>query len=208
MTVPTGKPRGLLGAVPQAVQPHSQNIQRGIEISVNLKPTTGTLMQTNGQVFLNYSMTLAAVLRCTTWINFNIRSTSLFRFVTRIVRKLVPRGIGNAFRQTVVADHPCDAQVLKDDNAKLIHQAAAEFMRKVFTPIGDPFVDMRNGLAPFTTFGRPLFSLRQAALRLHQRPRPVGTRLVEETRIGDLWDDGRSCGYARSWTRQARIHQP
>ena len=79
-------------------------------------------MNTHGQILLDHRHTTATALRSYAWVNLNIRATSLFRFVARIGGELVPRGIGNAFRQAMIFDHPRDVQVLKDNDTKPIDQ--------------------------------------------------------------------------------------
>ncbi len=98
------------------------------------------------------------------WINFEIRPTGTRSLVARIARKLVPRSVANAFCQRVVFDHACDAQVFKDNDAELVVQAVAEFVREVLPAVRNPFADMCNHRAPFGAFGRPLLGFRQAAL--------------------------------------------
>jgi hypothetical protein len=187
VTTPTGKPRGLLGAVPQGLQPQSQNVIRGVAVSIDLKTAIGTLMQTHGQVFTqrvpDHIRAAATAPRRTTWINFDIRSTGTYSLVARIGGKLVPRGVGNAFRQAVVAEHPRNAQVLEHDHAKLVDQAAAQFMGEVLASVRDPFVDMGYDLAPSVAFWRSLFSLAEPALGFRQRPFVV----AEKSRVGNLF---------------------
>src|SRR4029453_7066825 len=93
-----------------------------------------TLMYTDAQSLFDHRSAPTTALRCFAWINLDIRPTSIFRFVARIGRQLSPRCICNAFRQAVVLDHPCDAQVLEHDNAKAIDQLSAFLMSKVLAP--------------------------------------------------------------------------
>ena len=77
-------------------------------------------MHTDAQGFLDHCSAPATALRRAARINLDIRPTSIFRFVVRIGGELIPRRIRYAFRQTVVFEHPCDAQVLENDNAEAI----------------------------------------------------------------------------------------
>src|SRR3712207_5832350 len=122
-------------------------------------------MHTDAQRLLDYRSAPATALTCAAWVNLDIRPTSFFRFVARIARELPPRCIRNAFRQTVVLDHPSDAQVLKDYHAETVHQFSAFLMGKVLTPVCDPLVDTCDNLPTPRPLWRSLRLLAQAALR-------------------------------------------
>jgi hypothetical protein len=158
-------------------------------------------MDTHGQILrpegTRHTLTAATALARTAWVNFDIRSTGTCSLVARIGGELVPGSIRNAFRQRVVADHPCDAQVFEHDDAKLVDQSAAELMHKVLPPVRNPFVDMRNNLSPFTAFRRSLFGPAELALGFDKCP----FIRAKEARIGDLFARRK-----RREMRQANIH--
>lgn len=139
----------------------------------------GTLMHTNAQRLLNHRSAPATALRCSAWINLDIRPTSISRFVARIGSELIPCCIRDAFRQTVVFEHSCDAQILKHDDAKTINQLSAFLMGKVLAPIRYSLMDTSEDLAPSCSLWRSLRLFAQAALR----PLQVMLIAAKETRV-------------------------
>src|SRR5206468_1744410 len=127
-----------------------------------------TLMHTDTQGFLNHCSAPATALACAAWINLDIRPTSIFRFVARIGGELIPCSIRDAFRQAVVFDHPCDAQVLKHDCAETVHQLVALLMGKVLASVRYPLMDAGNDFASFDSPWCSLWLLTQATLRSFQ----------------------------------------
>lgn len=111
-------------------------------------------MYTYGQVFLNHGATGRTALRRATRINLTTHRTSIFRYVLCVRDQLTPCGIGNTFRQAMILDHPCDRQVLKDNYAKLGHNAAAQFVREVLAPIRDAFVNPAHNALVILAFRR------------------------------------------------------
>lgn len=122
-------------------------------------------MHTDAQSFLNHGSTAATTLRRTAWIDLDIRSTSIFRFVARIGGELIPCGIRNAFRQTVIFEQPCDTQVLEHNHAEAVDQFPAFLMGEVLTPVGDPFMNTGNDRTALCSLWRSFWLFAQAALR-------------------------------------------
>jgi hypothetical protein len=122
-------------------------------------------MHADTQRLLDHRSAPATALRCAAWVNLDIRSTSIFRFVARIGGELLPGGVSNAFRQEVIFQHPCDAQVLENDHAETIDQLPAFLMREVLTPVGYPLMDASNNHPTPRSFWSSLRLFAQAALR-------------------------------------------
>lgn len=122
-------------------------------------------MYTDAQRLLDHRSAPATALTGAAWVNLDIRPTSIFRFVARIGGELIPRCISNAFRQTVVLDHPCDAQILKDNQAKTVDQFSAFLVSKVLAPVRYSLMDAGNNLASPRSFWRSFRLFAQAALR-------------------------------------------
>jgi hypothetical protein len=114
----------------------------------------------------------------------------------RIGGKLLPSGDSNAFRQTVVFEHPRDTQDLKHDDAETSDQFSAFLMREVLPPIGDPLPFNGKGDKPFATAAsaqRDRFDLtfdwpmridqHRAALR-EDEPVAFQTRAIAVLRVG------------------------
>src|SRR5690606_13233543 len=141
-----------------------------------------TLMHTDAQRLLDHRSAPATVLRCSAWVNLDIPSTSFFRFVARIGGELSPRRIRNTFRQTVLFEHPYDAQVLENDHAETLDQLSAYLMGKVLPAVRYPFVDAGNHFSALRPFWRSLRLLTQTPLR----PRKVAFVSSEKARVRHL----------------------
>ena len=139
-------------------------------------------MHAHRQIVCDHGATGRAALRRPAWINLTTYSTSLSHFVLRVGDELIPVSIRKAFCQTVVLDHPGDAQVLKDDDAKLGGQSAAQFVGKVLASVGDLRVDTPHNPLLIGSF-RCLFGvLAHSTLRNGKRL----LILAKEAGIGDL----------------------
>lgn len=125
-------------------------------------------MHTDPQRLLDHRSALATALTDAAWVNLDIRSISIFRFIARIARKLIPRRICNAFRQAMVSQHPCDTHVLKHNHAEAIDQLSTFLMREVRASGSDPLVDASNNLPAPRPFCGSLRLVAQAALRSFQ----------------------------------------
>ena len=138
-------------------------------------------MNTHGQILLDHRHTTATALRGAARVNLNTHATSFFRFVAGVRYQLVPRGIGNAFRQAMILDHACDRQVFKHNRAERIYQFATDLVREILSSVCYAFVNTSNCLAAFGAFRCPFFFLAQFPLRSCQ----VFLITTEEPRIGD-----------------------
>ena len=82
--------------------------------------------------------------------------------------KLSPRCISDALSETMVMNHPVDAQILNCYDTKAIDNAPAVLMGKVFPSVRYMFVDMRNHLSSFSPGRSPLLLFRQLLLGFSQ----------------------------------------
>jgi hypothetical protein len=183
VTTPTGKPRGLLRIETDAISSDSKDVDRGVEITTDRQAAHGTLMDAGTQIFRNQLSTPRTAFAGVARVNLHHATTSFFRFAGHDVCKLMPRGVSNTFRKTVVTQHPAYIQIFKADRSEPTYQFTGFLMGKGTTAIGSPFVDVGDDLAAFGVLRRSLLGCGQAALCLCQRPF-IGTK---EARIGDLF---------------------
>jgi hypothetical protein len=106
----------------------------------------------------------AAILRCVGRVDFDKRSASFFRFARQSVKKSCPRGIMNAFRETMVMRHTVDMQVFHADDAEAINNLPGLLMREVIPSERYPFMHAGNSLAMFPAFRRSLCQFTMLAL--------------------------------------------
>lgn len=117
-------------------------------------------MHANAQTFLDQLPTPATAFAGVARINQYETMASLCRFARRDQYELIPRCIGNAFRQAVILAHPCDVHVLKGQNAETINQFSAFLVSAIVSPVRYPFVDTADDLPA-------LLSDSSTALHLH-----------------------------------------
>jgi len=139
-------------------------------------------MYTNAQIFVYQLPTPATALTGVARVNQYDTTASIFRFAQRVLYKLVPRRIRNAFRQAVVFEHPLYIQVLKGQHAEAVGQLPAFLVSKVTSSIRYSFVDTTDHLTPFCAFWCTFLSFGQFPLCFRQ----LVLILSKETRIGDL----------------------
>ena len=156
-------------------------------------------MNANRQVFRNNLTTTRTHLRGVAWINCDARPTSFFRFVGRVLSKLTPRSIADAFVHAapVAVLHILDTQILKSDNLKFIHQSSTQLMRKVLAPIRDALVDVLNNAFTLASFGRAFFTGGKSTLHL----RECLFVSAKEPRVLNLFPGGQC-----SKVRQPNVH--
>ncbi len=109
--------------------------------------------------------TPAAGLTCRGRIDFDERSASFCRFAGELGKECRPRGICNAFRETMIMGHAVDVEVFHRNHAKRVDNLTALLVGKVLPPEGDPFMHTCNGFAMLATLWRALCQL--ALLTLH-----------------------------------------
>src|SRR6266480_2555111 len=154
--------------------------------------TARTIEYTNIKRHLLPVSTAAACLTRIGRVDFHKLSTSFFRFAGQFIEKLRPRGVYNAFCQTMIMGHSIDVQVFYRNDAKSINNLAAFLMSEIISTEFDTFVDTGNGLTVFPSLRRPFRQLGMLALYLSQGL----LFLAEETGIGDFFTSGeRSEGF-------------
>jgi len=95
--------------------------------------------------------TLATCLTRIGGVHLRELSTSFFRFARQFAEKFRPRGIYNAFRQTMIVNHPVHVQVFDADDTKSINDLAAFLMGEVITPEPNTFMHPRYNLTMLPT---------------------------------------------------------
>jgi len=138
-------------------------------------------MDTNTKVFGDKGLAPGAALCCTSWVNFDIHPTSLFRFVLDALSKLSPSYITNASIHTtpVTIHHVLDLQLLDSNDAKLVNQLPCFLVDKVMPPVSYPFVDTGYDFLGLSSLRRSLIQFRQLSLSFNQRL-PI---YLKETRV-------------------------
>src|SRR5438874_11385929 len=127
-------------------------------------------------------MAPAALLGCVGGVHSYIRPASFCRFAGQFGEKLRPRGVMNAFSQTMLMRHAVDRQVLDADDAEAINNATAMLMAEVIAPPSDTLMHAGNGFAVLTAQRAAFGILGKLALRFRQ-----GLLFcVENARVGDL----------------------
>jgi len=130
-----------------------------------------TIVNTNRQVFPDNLTTARTHLGSVAWINRDTRPASIFCFVGRVLPKLTPGSIRDAFVHAapVAILHVLNVQVLEGDNLKFVYKSFAQFMRKVFAAVGNTLMNMVNDATVFTILMCAPRTLAQSALRLGKR---------------------------------------
>jgi hypothetical protein len=123
-------------------------------------------------------MAPAAILRGVGRVHSKVAPTSFFRFAGQFAEKLRPRGIMNAFGQTMVMSHAVDVQVFHTDDPIAIHNLTTFLMGEVITSEGYSFMDTSDSLAvlatqkcPFCEFTMLTLYFRQGSLFLAKKAR-------------------------------------
>jgi hypothetical protein len=134
-------------------------------------------MYANRQIFLNNQTTTRASLRSAARINQYYCTPSVYRFVRAILNQLTPSRIADTFSKAVVSlappatlaphcarctpalaggargaggagvHHVLDGEVLEEDRAVAVHQFTAQFVGKVFSPVSNTLMDVRDDFA-------------------------------------------------------------
>src|SRR5690348_10017364 len=96
--------------------------------------------------------------------------------------ELTPRGVMDAFRETMVMRHPVDREVFDRDQIKAVNNTAAMLVGEVAPPPGDAFMHARHHRTSLRALRCTLFFLAETPLYLRQRLF-LG---AEEARVGNL----------------------
>src|SRR6266699_1833890 len=107
----------------------------------------------------------AAGLRCVGRIDLDQLAASFCRFARQLRKECRPRGICNAFSETMGMHHAADGQILDGNDAKAIDDLSTLLVGEVPPPPGNAFMRPRYGLAVLVPFWRSLGKF--AVLALH-----------------------------------------
>src|SRR5438105_10029668 len=113
-------------------------------------------------------VTPAAILGCVGRVDFDTRSASFFRFARQSVKKSCPRGILNAFGETMVMHHPVHLQVFDTDHPETVDDLPTFLMGEVIPSEGDTLMDTSHNLTVLASLGRAFRQLRMLALHFGQ----------------------------------------
>jgi hypothetical protein len=114
-------------------------------------------------------VTSTAILTYIGWVHSNVLAPSFFRFGSKFVEELRPRGIMNAFCQTMIMGHAVDAQVLYRNDTETVYDLPAFPMGEIIPSELDALMHAGNGLAMLPPFGGSLSEFAVLALYLCQR---------------------------------------
>src|SRR5207248_1971032 len=106
----------------------------------------------------------------------------------QFAEKFRPRGIGNAFGQTMIVNHSVHMKVFHADHPKAIDDLSRLLMSEVISTERDTLVHTRYNLAMLVPLGGPLCQL--ALLTLHTGKGLLF--LAEKARIGYVFSIGES----------------
>src|SRR2546425_6977855 len=97
-------------------------------------------------------------------IDFDQLSASFFRFVGQLREKGRPRGICNAFGQTMIMNHPVHMQIFHADHPETVYDLPGLLMREIIPSELDAFMHTRDHLTVLATLRGPLGKLSMLAL--------------------------------------------
>jgi hypothetical protein len=110
-------------------------------------------------------------------------SASFFRFAREMIKELRPGRVTDAFRKTMIVNHPIDMQIFNTDGPERVDNLARVLMREVVASPFGSFMPSRDDL----TMHAPLFRslLQSGMLALHLRQCLFFT--AKETRVGNFF---------------------
>ena len=119
-------------------------------------------------------------------IDFGELASSFFRFGVQLGKECRPRGICNAFGQTMIVGHAVDAEVFYADDPEPINNVTALLMGEVLTPPSGPLMHSSHGFAVLVTLRCAAGQLGMLALDFRQGL----CLLAKKARIGNLFTSG------------------
>src|SRR5262249_44692675 len=155
--------RELLGRG-QALLSQCQNVSTCVEVSIYLQSATGAGIGAVREGELLPMSTSRAVLTRIRGVHCHILSTGPCCLVRKKGGELTPRGVMNAFGQTMVMRLPFDRKVFNGDQIKLLDHATAVLVGEIPPPPGATFRPAGDDLTPSCSLRRPLPSVRKAPL--------------------------------------------
>ena len=120
-------------------------------------------------------------------IDFDQRSASFFRFARELTKEGRPRGVCNAFRQTMVMNHPIHREVFDANDPIGVDDLTALLMGKILSSPSDAFMHtgycfamLASSSGAFRQFGMFALYLRQRLLFLTEKPGVLNLRAIRE----------------------------
>ena len=151
--------------------------------------TAGTIEYPNIQGHFLAMSTGAACLTRIGRIDFDKLPTSFFRFVGQLTKESRPRGVCNAFGQTVVMRHPVHLQVFHADDAIASDDLATMLMGEIVSPESSALMHTGNRLAVLAPLWGSLCQFGVLALHFGQRL----LFLAKEARVRNLFTRREHC---------------
>ena len=159
----------------------SQNVQRGVMVTVKFKIATGAFENPNIEGHFLPVSARRAILGSIGGVYFNELSPSTFSLVRKIVKELSPRYIGNRFSQTMIVNHAVRPYIFNGDKSVPIDDFTTLLVGEIVTPVGNTLVNVSNNFSPLIPFGRSLRLFRHSPLGFGE-----GFLIrSEKSRIGD-----------------------
>src|ERR1700694_3632815 len=131
-------------------------------------------------------VTPTAILRRVGRVDFDTRSASFFRFARQSVKKSCPRGILNAFGETMVMHHPVHVQVFDTDHTETIDDLPTFLVGEVIPSEGDTLMHTCHNLTVFASLPRTFRQLGVLTLYFGQSL----FLLAEKAGVRDLFSIG------------------
>src|SRR5437763_261570 len=97
----------------------------------------------------------AAILRRIGRVDLEELSASFFRFAGQLGEKGRPCRVTDAFRQTMIMNHPVDRQVFNGNDAESVNDGTRLLMSEIVAPELDPLVNTSYDLAMLAPRARP-----------------------------------------------------
>lgn len=156
-------------------------------IAVEDQATAGTRIYPDFQGHVLPMLASAAILTRIGRVDSNVLAPSFFRFGGKLVEELRPRGVMNAFCQTMVVGHVVDVQVFYRNDTETVYDLPAFLMGEVVTSEFDALMHAGYGPAMLTSFRSVFGKFAVLALYLSQG----FLSLAKESRILDFLSIGK-----------------
>lgn len=109
-------------------QSSCEDIQGSIMIPMKRQTAVRTVMLANREVFAHFLAATAALLACSSGINFHELHTSLFSFVAQYAQKAGPTGIADCSAESTAPEHPLDVQAFRRNQTVSKDQTASNLI--------------------------------------------------------------------------------
>lgn len=108
--------------------------------------------------------TTAAIDACMMGTYFLYLTTSLFRFVCKVIEKLSPASIANRFGKMMISNHTFYIQIFNSDKTAGINYFTRYFMMKIRPLISNLTMKFSNNLYRLLSVSRPFLLFRKLSL--------------------------------------------